>query len=123
MPGPAVPGSRMSRTIRKVQAVMIYHVTYKNRLKSQKNRADYLSWLRANWQRQKKWGATSYRLWTGREKDRRFLFCRYTVNDLERWTESASSPKNRDLIMQLGRIIDMDHMSVKITLHKPHAQA
>ena len=103
---------------------MIYHVTYKNILKFQKNRADYLHWLETNWPRQKLWGATSYRLWSGREKDKRLLFCRYTVTDLERWTESASSPKNQNLIRQLSRIIDMDQISMKITSRKSgHAKA
>ena len=93
---------------------MHYFVTYKNILRPQKSRSDYVNWLRRYWPVQQGWGAVSYHLWVSNEKTDHVLYCRYTVTDLDRWTASAASQHNEELVKALSRIIDMNRISIKI---------
>ena len=94
---------------------MSYLVTYKNVLRPHKNKSDYLQWLQHYWTVQRRWGATSYDLWSTEENNRRILFCRYTVSDLDKWTASAANPSCDRLVEDLSQIVDVNRMSIKIT--------
>ena len=94
----------------------MYYVTYKNVLRSDKKRKDFVRWLKIYWPIQQQWGATSFKLWNGTGEDTGVLFCRYTVENLERWNRGALSPKAEKLIRELSDIVDIDRMSIKITV-------
>jgi hypothetical protein len=94
----------------------MYHVTYKNILKSNKKRSDYMRWLKIHWPMQQKWGATSVKLWNSDEGDKRVVFCRYTVEDIYYWNRRAAEPEAKTLVEALSEVVDLDQMSVKITV-------
>lgn len=90
----------------------MYEVTYKNVLRSDKNRSDYESWLKKFWPVQKDWGATSYELWD----DEQFIFCRYIVDNIDLWNEFATKPEAEPLVQALNRVVEMNRLSIKIRL-------
>ena len=97
----------------------MHYVTYKNVLKTNKQKSDFMNWLQAYWPIVQNWGATSVKLWNRHEKGRQILFCRYTVKNLERWNKEAMSPKVGALVRALNDIVEMDQMSIKITRSIP----
>ncbi len=94
----------------------MYYVTYKNVLRPDKKREDFMRWLRIYWPVQQQWGARSSELWNGIDEDAKVLFCRYAVESIKRWNQEAVSPKAEKLIRELSDIIDIDQMSIKITV-------
>jgi hypothetical protein len=96
----------------------MYYITYKNILKPDKKLCDFENWLQAFWLVQQKWGAKSYKLWKSGDLKRRVLFCRYTVENLDRWNESAMSLEAEPLVRALGEVVDIYETSIKITVLK-----
>ena len=93
----------------------MYHITYKNILKSDKNRSDFMRWLKVYWPIQRKWGATSVKLWNSDEGDKKIVFCRYTVENIHMWNRKATGPEAETLVQALAEIVDVDHMSIKVS--------
>jgi hypothetical protein len=94
-------------------------ITYRNVLKPEKTLADYQGWLKKFWAVQKSWGATSYEVWQTTQENENILFCRFIVNDVQEWNRRVSSPGSRHLVKSLGRIVDLDRISLTITLSPP----
>jgi len=94
----------------------VYYVTYKNVLKSDKGKNDLMNWLKVYWPMQKRWGATSVKLWNTNEGNKNVFFCRYTVKNLDQWNREAMGPEAETLIRALGEIVDINQMSIKITI-------
>ena len=94
-------------------------ITYRNILKPDKTLNDYQSWLRKFWVVQKSWGATSYEVWESSQEGENILFCRFIVNDVQEWNRRASGPDSHHLVRALGRIVDLDRISLTITLSPP----
>jgi hypothetical protein len=93
----------------------MYHITYKNILKSNKGHDDFAQWLKTYWPTQQKWGATSVTFWDSIEGDKKILLCRYTVKNLDQWNQRAMGPEAETLVKALGEVVDMDQISIKIT--------
>lgn len=91
-------------------------VTYKNVLKPSKKQDDFMDWLKIHWPQQQQWGAKSVKLWNTREGNRQVLFCQYTVENIDRWTEKAAGPSARKLVRSLGEVVEMDRMTIKISV-------
>ena len=91
-----------------------YYVQYRNVFRANKGRIDFMKWLKVYWPVQKRWGATSVKLWNGRDQDENVLFCRYTVADLERWNRCVIGPDAVTPMQALAKIVDMDRMGMKI---------
>jgi len=94
----------------------MYYVTYKNVLKSDKRKGDFMKWLKVYWPIQKRWGATSIKLWNSNEGNKNVLFCRYTVKNLDHWNQGAMGPESEALVRALGEVVDINQMSIKITI-------
>jgi hypothetical protein len=94
----------------------MYFITYKNILKTNKGQDDYIRWLLTYWPIQQEWGATSFRLWNSTQNNTDVLLCRYAVKNIETWNEKAASPEAKPLIQALSEIVDLNRMSIKITL-------
>ena len=94
----------------------MYHVTYKNILKSDKEWGDFMRWLKVYWPVQQRWGATSIKLWNSSEENQNVVFCRYTVENIDKWNQRAMGPEGETLIKELNEIVDINQMSMKITV-------
>ena len=94
----------------------MYHITYKNVLRSNKERSDYEQWLHTFWPVQQRWGAKSFELWDSNGGNQHLVFCRYAVDDIDKWNESALSPEAEPLIKALDKIVDTNQLSIKIKL-------
>lgn len=92
----------------------MYSVTYKNILKPDKKKADYEAWQKRVWAIQKKWGATSFKIWPENGKDERIIFCRYLVKDLNRWNTAAMSPEAEPLVRSLSDVVEIHRISLAI---------
>jgi len=97
------------------EGTMIY-ITYRNVLKPNKNQDDFMNWFKVYWPVQQRWGATSVKFWNSQQDDKNVLFCRYTVESLDRWNQKAVGPESELLVKALGEVVDMDQMSIKITV-------
>ncbi len=97
----------------------MYYVIYKNVLRIDKQKSDFMNWLQAFWPILQNWGATSVELWNHHEKDRQILFCCYTVKNLNKWNKEAMNSKFGALVRALNDIVEMDQMSIKITRSMP----
>ena len=75
-----------------------------------------MKWLKVHWPTQKEWGATSVKLWNGENGQENVLFCRYTVASIEDWNKGMTSPEAEHSISELAEIVDMDQLSMKITV-------
>ncbi len=96
----------------------MYYITYKNILKENKNYEDFIAWIDKYWPMQTGWGALSVTIWSWPEQGRKVLFCRYLVKDIEHWNESAVGKDAEQLIKNLGEIISLEHICIKITRTK-----
>ena len=94
----------------------MYHVTYKNVLRANKREEDFMEWLKVHWPIQQKWGARSVKLWNASDGEKNILFCRYTVENLDQWNQAAMHPDSEAQILELNKVVDIDQMSIKITL-------
>jgi hypothetical protein len=94
----------------------MHYVTYKNVLKADKQQSDFMNWLKTYWPIVKKWGAISVKMWNEKERGRQILFCRYAVKNLDRWNNAAMHPASADLIRALNEIVEMDQISIKISV-------
>ena len=92
----------------------MYAVTYKNILRPDKKKADYEAWQKSVWAVQKRWGATSFKIWPENENDSRVLFCRYLVKDLNRWNKSAMSPEAEPLVRSLSDVVEINRIALAI---------
>ncbi|MFC1502407.1 hypothetical protein ACFL6A_03245 [bacterium] len=95
---------------------IVHYVTYKNVLRADKQQSDFINWLKTYWPIVKKWGAISVKLWNQKERGRQILFCRYAVQNLDRWNDAAMRPAAGDLIQALDEIVELDQISIKITV-------
>ena len=95
---------------------IVHYVTYKNVLRADKQQSDFINWLKTYWPIVKKWGAISVKLWNQKERGRQILFCRYAVQNLDRWNNAAMRPAAGDLIQALDEIVELDQISIKITV-------
>jgi hypothetical protein len=93
----------------------MHYVTYKNILKEDKGKSDFMKWLKLYWPIVQNWGATSFKLWNQKERGRHILFCQYAVQNLEQWNNAAMNPSAGDLIRALSDIVELDKMSIRIT--------
>ena len=94
----------------------MYHITYKNTLRSEKNRNDFMRWLKVHWPLQQSWGATSVKLWNSDEGDKKIVFCRYTVENINMWNQMATGPDAETLVQALDEVVDISQMGVKVTI-------
>jgi len=95
---------------------MMHYVTYKNVLRADKQQSDFIKWLKTYWPIVKGWGAISVKLWNQKESGRQVLFCRYAVQNLDQWNSAAMKPAAGDLIQALDEIVELDQISIKITV-------
>jgi len=93
----------------------VYYITYKNILKPNKKLDDFKSWLKTNWSIQKKFGATSVKVWPKKGKDKRVVFCRYTIKNLDKWNKRNMSKEADSIVQTLEDLFEMDRMSLKIS--------
>lgn len=93
----------------------MHYITYKNIMKENKRKSDFMKWLKLYWPIVQNWGAISVKFWNEKEKDRQILFCQYVVQNLEQWNNAAMNPSDGDLIKALSDIVELDQMSIKIT--------
>lgn len=94
----------------------MYYVTYKNVLRPDREFDDFKTWLETYWPIQKKWGATSFKLWHSREGENQVLFCRYTVENIDRWNQGVTEPEAETLVKALNEVVDIRRMAIKITV-------
>ncbi len=94
----------------------MYYITYKNVLKAGKKYEDFTQWLGKYWNMQKNWGAKSVQFWNDNGKDKNVIFCCYTVKNLEKWNYQTIQPESKPAIIALSQIIDINQMSLKISL-------
>ena len=100
----------------------MYQITYKNILKGNKKRSDFMRWLKVYWPVQQRWGAKSVKLWNSNEGDKRVVFCRYTVENIDKWNRSATGPNAETLVRALDEIVDINRMAMRITVHSTENQ-
>ena len=93
----------------------MYQITYKNTLKSDKKLIDLQSWLKNYWPVLRTWGAITAKVWTDEEYNKKFVFCRYTVENLDIWNHQAMSLDSMQLVKDLGNVVDLRKQSIKIT--------
>ena len=94
----------------------MYYITYKNVLKQNKDQHDFKRWLHDYWPIQQSWGATSFKLWNSTQNDSHILFLRYTVKNIDKWNQKAMSNEAWALNEALSKIVDIDQMSMKISV-------
>lgn len=75
-----------------------------------------MNWLKINWTELQKFGATSFQLWNSTENGEHVLFCKYTVNNMQRWIHHAPGPHAASVTHPLSDYVDMDKTSLKITV-------
>ncbi len=93
----------------------MYQITYKNILKTDKKRSDFMRWLKVFWPIQQQWGATSVKLWNSNDGEKQVVFCRYTVENINQWNHEATSPEAETLVRALDEVVDIHRMGIKVT--------
>jgi len=93
----------------------MFTITYQNVLKKEKNCCDFTQWIKTYWPVQKKWGALSVVWWNEEKNDRRLVFCRYTVQNIDCWNRLAIEAASSDLTRALNNVVDLRQTCIKIT--------